>query len=197
MRDLTILKAAKHLQRRPEEPTEGRRLEGRPQLRLCQRPSFETAAHRNRLLPISTLYVAEVGQARLRWGGLLRMRPAVFRMLVASSLPLFLALGIDAAHAHAFLDHADPRVGNTVKSPPRTVALWFTQNLESAFSNIEVRDANGAQMTAGKASVDANDRKLLRVPVKALPAGAYTVKWHVLSVDTHTTDGSFTFHVAP
>jgi methionine-rich copper-binding protein CopC len=84
-----------------------------------------------------------------------------------------------------------------VKSPPRAVALWFTQNLESAFSTIEVRDASGAQMNAGKASVDASDRKLLRVPVKALPAGTYTVKWHVLSVDTHTTEGNFTFHVAP
>jgi hypothetical protein len=28
-----------------------------------------------------------------------------------------------------------------------------------------------------------------------LPAGTYTVKWHVLSVDTHTTEGDFTFHV--
>src|SRR6266478_4815227 len=31
------------------------RLEGRPQARSCRWPSFETAAHRNRLLPISTL----------------------------------------------------------------------------------------------------------------------------------------------
>ncbi len=112
-------------------------------------------------------------------------------------LPLLLLLGSGAAHAHAFLDHADPRVGNTVKSPPRTVALWFTQNLENAFSAIEVRDASGARMNAGNAVVDANDRKLLRVPLKALPAGTYTVKWHVLSVDTHTTEGNFTFHVAP
>jgi copper resistance protein C len=112
-------------------------------------------------------------------------------------LLLLLCVDIGAAYAHAFLDHADPRVGNTVKSPPRTVALWFTQNLESAFSAIEVRDASGARMNAGNAAVDANDRKLLRVPLKALPAGTYTVKWHVLSVDTHTTEGNFTFHVAP
>jgi hypothetical protein len=131
-----------------------------------------------------------------RCARLLKMVPEVFRTLVAS-LPLFLAVSIGAAHAHAFLDHADPRVGNTVKSPPRAVALWFTQNLESAFSTIEVRDANGAEMNAGKASVDASDRKLLRVPVKALPAGTYMVKWHVLSVDTHTTEGNFIFHVAP
>jgi len=52
-------------------------------------------------------------------------------------------------------------------------------------------------MNIGKASVDGADRRLLRVPVKAMPAGIYTVRWHVLSVDIHTTDGNFTFHVAP
>jgi methionine-rich copper-binding protein CopC len=52
-------------------------------------------------------------------------------------------------------------------------------------------------MNAGNALVDNNDRKLMRVPVKVLPPGTYTVKWHVLSVDTHTSDGSFTFHVGP
>ena len=133
-----------------------------------------------------------------RKSALLRMRSALFCML-AALLPLLLCidLSVGAAHAHAFLDHADPRVGNTVKSPPRAVALWFTQNLESAFSTIEVLDANGARMNVGNALVDTNDRKLLRVPVKVLPAGTYMVKWHVLSVDTHTTEGNFTFHVAP
>jgi methionine-rich copper-binding protein CopC len=127
--------------------------------------------------------------ARLRWARL--------ALTTLQWLPLMLALDIGAAYAHAFLDHADPRVGNTVKGPPRTLSLWFTQNLESTFSTIEVIDPNGARMNAGNASVDANDRKLLRVPLKVLPAGTYTVKWHVLSVDTHTTEGNFTFHVAP
>jgi copper resistance protein C len=113
-----------------------------------------------------------------------------------AALLLLLPLSIGAAHAHAFLDHADPRVGNTVKSP-RIISLWFTQNLESSFSTIEVLDSNGARMNVGNALVDTNDRKLLRVPVRVLPAGTYTVKWHVLSVDTHTTEGNFTFHVGP
>ena len=115
---------------------------------------------------------------------------------ISALLMLLLRLDTGAAYAHAMLDHADPRVGNTVKSP-RAVSLWFTQNLESAFSAIDVLDSAGARMNAGNATVDANDRKLLRVSVKALPAGTYTVKWHVLSVDTHTTEGNFTFHVAP
>ncbi len=107
---------------------------------------------------------------------------------------LLLPFGTGAAQAHALLDHADPRVGNTVKSP-RIVSLWFTQNLESSFSSIEVLDAGGARMNVGNALVDSNDRKLLHVPVRVLPPGTYTVKWHVLSVDTHTSDGVFTFYV--
>jgi len=120
------------------------------------------------------------------------------RYLTMSALLLLLPhLGTSAADAHAFLDRADPRVGNTVKSTPRIVSLWFTQNLEGNFSIIEVVNASGALMNVGKAAVDGADRKLLRVPVKAMPAGTYTVRWHVLSVDTHTSDGNFTFHVAP
>ncbi len=109
---------------------------------------------------------------------------------------LLLPFGIGAANAHALLDHADPRVGNTVKNP-RIVSLWFTQNLEGSFSGIDVLDANGTRMNAGNALVDNHDRKLMRVPVKVLPPGTYTVKWHVLSVDTHTTEGHFTFQVGP
>jgi hypothetical protein len=31
----------------------------------------------------------------------------------------------------------------------------------------------------------------------ALPAGAYRVHWHVVSVDTHMTEGDFSFTVRP
>ena len=70
---------------------------------------------------------------------------------------LFLLAGGEAA-AHAFLDHADPRVGNAVQTAPREVTLWFTQDLEPAFSTIEVRNASGARVDSGKAVVAATDR---------------------------------------
>ena len=37
----------------------------------------------------------------------------------------------------------------------------------------------------------------LRVSLKALPPGSYKVIWRVLSVDTHRTEGNFTFRVGP
>ena len=116
------------------------------------------------------------------------------RILMISFLPLFL-LATATAHAHALLDHASPLVGSTVRTAPRALLLWFTQNLEPAFSTIEVRDARGARVDQGNAQVDRSDKTLLRVGLKALPPGTYEVHWRVLSVDTHTTEGRFNFRV--
>ena len=98
------------------------------------------------------------------------------------------------AKAHAFLDHANPRVGSTVNPAPKELVLWFTQQLEPAFSSIEVRNEQGATVTAGKTTIG-GDRTQLRIPLKALPPGNYKVIWQVLSVDTHRTEGNFTFRV--
>lgn len=100
-----------------------------------------------------------------------------------------------AARAHAFLDHSDPAVGSTVPSPPAVMHLWFTQQLEPAFSTVTITDHSGAAVNDGPASIDAANKQELDVKLKPLTPGTYTVKWHVLSVDTHTTEGDFTFNV--
>jgi copper resistance protein C len=97
--------------------------------------------------------------------------------------------------AHAFLDHSDPAVGSTVPTAPAALNLWFTQELEPAFSWVTVTDKSGATVNDGSAAIDPNDQTKLIVKLKPLDAGTYTVKWHVLSVDTHTTEGDFTFQV--
>lgn len=100
-----------------------------------------------------------------------------------------------AARAHAFLDHSDPAVGSTVPNSPAEMHLWFTQELEPAFSWATVSDSSGASVSDGSATIDPNNKSELDVKLKSLPAGTYTVKWHALSVDTHTTEGDFKFHV--
>jgi methionine-rich copper-binding protein CopC len=106
-----------------------------------------------------------------------------------------LPFGTVTASAHAFLDHANPRVGNDVRTAPREVTLWFTQDLEPAFSTVAVTDAAGARVDSGKATVGPGDRKIMRIGLKALAPGTYKVSWRVLSVDTHTTEGTFSFRV--
>jgi copper resistance protein C len=113
------------------------------------------------------------------------------KLLVIAAL-FFVPLATTAVRAHAFLDHASPLVGSTVASAPHEVVLTFTQNLEPAFSTVEVTDGNGARVDQGKASVSGNT---MRIGLKAIGSGSYKVNWHALSVDTHTTQGAFTFRV--
>jgi methionine-rich copper-binding protein CopC len=101
------------------------------------------------------------------------------------------------AFAHAFLDHAVPGVGSTVQRSPQEVRAWFTEALEPAFSSIKVEDTSGRAVAAADKGVDATDHTLLRVALPPLPPGRYRVVWRVISVDSHATEGDFTFDVAP
>jgi copper resistance protein C len=107
---------------------------------------------------------------------------------------LFLAIQSQAG-AHAFLDHAEPKVGGTVTSLPSVIRIWFTQELEPAFSTIEVQDAQGNEVDKRDTHLDEKEKTLLIVSVPPLPDGTYTVTWHVTSVDTHRTQGHFEFTV--
>lgn len=100
-----------------------------------------------------------------------------------------------AALAHAFLDHANPAVGSAVPTTPPAVTLWFTQDLEPAFSTVTVTNQAGQRVDRGNAGVPPGHPDQLQVGLKPLPPGTYKVSWHVVSVDTHPTEGTFTFQV--
>ncbi len=97
--------------------------------------------------------------------------------------------------AHAFLDHADPKVGSTVAVSPKVLKAWFTQELEPAFSTLEVDDAQGKPVDKKDAHLDDKDKTLFVVSLPPLPPGTYTVVWHAVSVDTHKTQGHFEFTI--
>lgn len=117
------------------------------------------------------------------------------RLFSAALALAALVIAPAAVRAHAFLDHSDPAVGSTVPTSPAEMHLWFTQELEPAFSWATITDKSGATVNDGAATIDANNKSELDVKLKPLHAGTYTVKWHALSVDTHTTEGDFTFDV--
>jgi len=120
------------------------------------------------------------------------------RVLTRAALLLGLSwVGASQATAHAFLDHAAPRVGSTVSAPPSELRLSFTQELEPAFSTVEVVDESGTKVDKGDVQVDPHDAAILHVSLNPLPPGTYKVIWRVVSVDTHPTEGDFTFQVAP
>jgi len=115
---------------------------------------------------------------------------------VAPALAVLL-WGAAGAGAHAFLERADPRVGSTVRNPPAQVRLWFTESLEPAFSSVLVVNEAGQRIDKGDGQVDPANLTLLRISLPSLAPGTYKVIWRVLSVDSHVTEGDFTFRISP
>jgi methionine-rich copper-binding protein CopC len=115
-----------------------------------------------------------------------------FHLIIAALLLGVLATRVEA---HAFLDHAEPKVGSRVGQSPTEIKAWFTQQLEPDFSSLQVLDGQGNQIDRKDSHIDAKDKTLLIVSVPALPDGQYTVVWSVVSVDTHHTHGDFKFTV--
>ena len=122
-----------------------------------------------------------------------RSRNALLALLSVATLAATFAL---PAAAHAYLERTRPVASSVVRESPRELTLWFTQRIEPAFSEVRVLDGAGKRVDAGNPKVDAGDGKVLRVSLPKLAAGSYRVKWRVLSVDTHVSEGEFAFDVA-
>jgi copper resistance protein C len=108
---------------------------------------------------------------------------------------LILVVGSARLEAHAFLKDADPGVGSTIQTSPGEVRIRFTENIEPAVSSIQVFDASGKEVDKRDLHLDRSDHALLRVSLPSLGAGTYKVVWRVVSVDTHVTNGNFTFRI--
>ncbi len=99
------------------------------------------------------------------------------------------------ASAHAYPKQRVPGAGAVVGSDTKQVSIEFDDALEPAFSSLKVADAAGKDVTNGKSSVDANDKKHMTIAIKPLTAGVYTVNWTAVAVDGHRTQGHYTFTV--
>jgi methionine-rich copper-binding protein CopC len=122
-----------------------------------------------------------------------RSRNPLLSMLTVATLAASFAL---PAFAHAYLERARPIAGSVVRESPPELTLWFTQRIEPAFSDVRVLDGAGTRLAAGSPQLDTGDHKVLRVSLPKLAAGSYRVKWRVVSVDSHVSEGEFAFDVA-
>jgi copper resistance protein C len=99
------------------------------------------------------------------------------------------------ALAHSFPDKETPSAGQTVASPPSEIVIDFDAPIEKLFAKLEVTGADGQNHAVGPPQIS-DDARQLSVKVAALRPGDYTVKWAVVCLDTHHTEGSYSFSVA-
>jgi methionine-rich copper-binding protein CopC len=99
------------------------------------------------------------------------------------------------AFAHAHLRGEEPAAGSTVSATPSLLKLMFSEGVELSLTGIEVAKA-GVAVPTGTPTLE-GDGKVLDVPVqKPLEPGVYTVTWHALAKDGHSTHGEYSFTIA-
>ena len=125
------------------------------------------------------------------------LRATRLRRLAAAGAALVVAIGLASpAMAHALLASSQPAAGSNLSSAPTEVVLTFTEAPDPKLSSVQVLSSTGTSVTTGPATGVAGSPVKLRVGLKALQPGVYTVAWTtVSSVDDHLARGSFAFGV--
>jgi copper transport protein len=97
------------------------------------------------------------------------------------------------ASAHATLTRETPSFGQRLERSPAQVRLHFDQSVEALSDAIRVLDTKG-RLVSGKTSSSA-DKRTITAPLRRLPRGGYTIRWRVVSADSHVVSGVYTFGV--
>lgn len=123
------------------------------------------------------------------------------RRLLLLALPLALGLTLmfpALASAHAILLRSDPAKDSVLSIPPRGVRMWFSEDLNPAFTTAVVINAANERVDNHDAHVSSNDTKEMDLTLKRnLPPAVYIVVYRTQSaVDGHILRGSFIFSVA-
>jgi methionine-rich copper-binding protein CopC len=122
------------------------------------------------------------------------MRASTSRAAAAGLLS-FPTAGAALVSAHSFPESEAPAAGQTLDQPPSEVRIKYDAPIEKLFAQLAVIDSNGQNLAEGAPTVS-DDGYILAVKVPRLNPGNYVVKWRVVGIDTHHTEGSYSFSVA-
>lgn len=119
----------------------------------------------------------------------------VRRLSIAALVVLAVVLGAAApAAAHATLEATTPPADSVLDTAPPSVELRFSEAVDPGLGGVKVFAPDGERADRGRVEQADNDR-IVRVPVDADQEGTYTVAWSVVSEDSHSISGSFVFSV--
>ena len=102
-----------------------------------------------------------------------------------------------AAEAHAILVKSQPAKDETVAQAPKQIDLWFNDPVRSEYKALAVIDSEGKRVDNHDVEQSLTDGSNIHATVGDLAPGVYTVRYRVVSEDTHIVTGKFQFTVQP
>ncbi|HKW92379.1 MAG TPA: copper resistance CopC family protein [Methylomirabilota bacterium] len=124
----------------------------------------------------------------------------VFRPVLGPALLLWTALAPvspRAAAAHAIVLASSPTHDAVLAHAPGQVTLRFNSKIEKRFTRVTLAAGDQAPApVALPAGEDAGPPDRLVIPLRPLRPGVYVLRYRVLAVDGHITEGALRFTVS-
>jgi len=102
-----------------------------------------------------------------------------------------------SAFAHAILVKSQPAKDETVKESPKQIDLWFNDAVRSEYKALAVIDSTGKRVDNHDVAQSLTNGANIYATVPTLAPGTYTIRYRVVSEDTHIVTGKFEFTVKP
>jgi copper resistance protein C len=113
-----------------------------------------------------------------------------------SGLIIIACLGLPLpVFAHAIMVKSQPVVDSTIAESPKQVDVWFNDKVGSEYKALAVIDSSGKRVDNKDAAQETFDPSHLYTTVTDLPPDTYTVRYRVVSMDTHIVTGKFKFTI--
>lgn len=97
--------------------------------------------------------------------------------------------------AHAIMVKQKPEAESTVAESPKQVDVWFNDKVGSEYKALAVINSKGARVDNKDVAQETFDPSHLYTTVTDLPPDTYTVRYRVVSIDTHIVTGKFKFTI--
>ncbi len=118
----------------------------------------------------------------------------IAKSLLRLSLLVSLALPVPV-FAHAIMVKSQPVVDSTIAESPKQVDVWFNDKVGSEYKALAVINSSGKRVDNKDAAQETFDPSHLYTTVTNLPPDTYTVRYRVVSMDTHIVTGKFKFTI--
>lgn len=97
--------------------------------------------------------------------------------------------------AHAIMVRSAPEANATVSETPKQIDVWFNDKVGTEYIALAVIDSKGKRVDNKDAQQETFDQSHLFATVPNLAPDTYTVRYRVVSIDTHIVTGKYQFTI--
>jgi copper resistance protein C len=130
------------------------------------------------------------GAAFMTQGNIIGTAYPLLRLVLFASLVLPIPV-----FAHAILVKSQPVADSTIAKSPKQVDAWFNDKVGSEYKALAVINSAGKRVDNKNVAQETFDQSHLYTTVTDLPPDTYTVRYRVVSLDTHIVTGKFKFTI--